>query len=398
MLFLINISFISSISTLETKNYTSETDKNINMKVEEAIQEILSSIIEKSTQNISHDTKGDPNRISKASADIAELQSRTKYGILRCDYEYQPTRGDPGEPSSFYSDSNIVKVEGWTFEAVQRGMTKEGKYPASEFRIKRADGSVDNYWKKLWDACPPGGRSGYRRVTKKYTLEDGACDCTQGYFEPQDYEKGVVYRYEPDVIEQKMKETVLNLEKSGVCGITADVGYSQAFQENVCQMASVPVVLSSLQQLSFVSAAYDVRPVSKNKILVMTANSKSFDMDKLIPPGVDKDSIKIVGAENGKFGQWVINGNSFSRFQEDTFDEASVEGGLESMCELCQNGIAEVEKIGGKVVCIVQECAEMPAYSNGLRKRFNLPVYDTMTAIQFVQMGRGFNDYSAYIM
>jgi Asp/Glu/hydantoin racemase len=68
------------------------------------------------------------------------------------------------------------------------------------------------------------------------------------------------------------------------------------------------------------------------------------------------------------------------------------------MIEMCKNGLEEVEKEGGTVVCIVQECAEMPAYSGGLRRRFNVPVYDTITAIQFVQMGRDVGQYSAYMM
>mmetsp|Transcript_28425 Transcript_28425/g.42162 ORF Transcript_28425/g.42162 Transcript_28425/m.42162 type:complete len:389 (-) Transcript_28425:193-1359(-) len=369
-------------------------------KEKKAILELKSPEVDATINNLSKDTKGDNELIQQASKNIADLKSKLKYGILRCDYEYKPTRGDPGEQSSFSSDTNILKVEGWTFEAVQRGMTKNGTYPASEFRLRKADGSVDEYWTKLWNSFPDSdsdsaaNRSGYVRVTKKVNGDK----CIEGYFDEDDYTKGEVYRYEPEVIEQKMQKTVEKLEMSGVCGISADVGYSQAFQDNVREMASVPVVLSSLQQLSFVAPAYDLRPESNNKIMVMTANLKSFDLDTLIPPGVDKGCIKVVGAETGKFGKWVAGGNSFSRFKADAFDEASVEESLESMCALCQNGLDEVKEDGGAVVCIVQECSEMPAYSNGLRKRFNIPVYDTMTAVAFVQMGRDATQYSAYMM
>lgn len=368
-------------------------------KEKKAILKLKSPEIDATINNLSKDTKGDDELIQQASKNIADLKSNLKYGILRCDYEYKPTRGDPGEQSSFVSDTNILKVEGWTFEAVQRGMTKNGTYPASEFRLRKSDGSVDEYWTKLWHSFPDAhgsaaNRSGYVRVTKK--VEGGKC--IEGYFDEDDYTKGEVYRYEPEVIEQKMKEVVERLETSGVCGVTADVGYSQAFQNNVRKLASVPVVLSSLQQLSFVAPAYDLRPESNNKIMVMTANLKSFDVDTLIPSGVDKGCIKVVGTETGKFGKWVLGGNSFSRFKVDAYDEASVEEGLESLCALCQNGLDEVKEDGGTVVCIVQECAEMPAYSNGLRKRFNIPVYDTMTAVAFVQMGRDATQYSAYMM
>jgi len=367
-------------------------------KEKEKVLEFKLPEIESAIIHLNEDTKGDAKQIQRAADNVTELKSKLKYGILRCDYEYMPTRGDPGNPSTLYTDTNILKVEGWTFEAVQRGMTKNGTYPASEFRLRKSDGSVDQYWTKLWNCFPDidgsaSNRSGYVRVTEKVKGDE----CIKGYFDEEDYVKGEVYRYEPEVIEQKMKEAIDKMEASGVCGVTADVGYSQAFQESVRKLASVPVVLSSLQQLSFVAPAYDLRPVSNNKIMVMTANSESFS-DKLIPPGVDKSCIKVVGTETGVFGKWVSGGNSFSRFKVDAFDEASVEEGFESMCEMCKNGMEEVEKAGGTVVCIVQECAEMPAYSNGLRRRFKVPVYDTITAIQFIQMGRDFGQYSAYMM
>jgi hypothetical protein len=250
--------------------------------------------VDAAANHLNADTKGDPDLRQKAMAHADELRSGTKYGVLRCDYEYIPTRGDPGERSSFSSDTNIVKVEGWTFEAVQRGMSENGTYPASEFRLQKADGSTDEYWTKLWKFFPNSSgsaenRSGYVRVEKKIHGDK----CIQGYFDEDDYSKGLVYRYEPAVIEQKMKETVKSLEDGGVCGITSDVGYSQAFQANVRQFASVPVVMSSLQQLSFVYAAFDLRPGTKNKIMVMCANSTSFDRDALIPPGVDQEAIKL---------------------------------------------------------------------------------------------------------
>jgi hypothetical protein len=170
-------------------------------------------------------------------------------------------------------------------------------------------------------------------------------------------------------------------------------------------MTKVPVALSSLQQLPFLSAMYDLSKENKNMIMVMTANGDSFldNLDKLLPPGTDRDTIKIVGSlgkdfGDSRFGEWVRDGNSLSRFREDAFDDASVEEGLESMIDRCAEGIEAVEKDGFNVVCVVLECAEMPAYSNGLRLRFGLPVYDTFTAIEFVQAGRGFGQYSAYMM
>lgn len=364
-----------------------------------AIQKIQKEELRSTALHLHVDTKGEEQLLHQTVENIQEIKSRIKYGILRCDYEYIPTRGDPGDPTSFTCDTNIIKVEGWTFESVQLGMTPAGKYPASEFRIRKADGSVDEYWSKLWHSFPDANgsaaaRSGYVRVTEKRKDDT----FTEGIFDEDDYIHGEVYRYEPDVVENKMKLAVKHLEESGVIGITADVGYSQAFQASVRDMTKVPVVLSSLQQLSFISKMYDFRPESGNKIMIMTANSNTFDRNKLIPADVNQDCIFIVGSQVGDFGKWVAEGRSFSRFEEDATDEASVEKGLESLCALCRQGIDQVECDGGRVVCLLQECAEMPAYSNALRRRFKLPVYDTMTAIDFVKMANDFTLYSGYMM
>jgi len=367
---------------------------------EEASIHLLENEKKALSANLKADTKDDPDLVSKAVGHVEELRKREKIGIIRCDYEYDTTRGDPGDPTSFLAESAILKVEGWTFEAVQRGMTPEGGYPASEFRLKKADGSVDEYWTKLFTCYPDkdgfiSNRSNYVRVTKKVTGNK----YIEGYFDEEDYVKGEVYRYEPEQMEKNMKFAIESLQRSGVCGISCDVGYSHAFHESVKQMTSLPVMLSSLQQLTLVAPLYDIRPETKNKVLVITVNSDTFDDDQLVPKGLPKDSIRIVGMQKTSFGGWVTGGRSFCRFQADAYDKASVEEGLESLYGEVKQQIESIESGGAaKVVCLVLECAEMPAYSNGLRRRFKLPVYDTMTAISFLQAGAGFGFSSSFMM
>lgn len=194
-----------------------------------------------------------------------------------------------------------------------------------------------------------------------------------------------------------MTEAVQYLDEQNVCGMTADVGFSQAFQPSVTKLTSTPVLLSSLQQLSIIGKLFNIDD-ENNKIVVMTANGKSFDEKLLIPSDVPLKSLVIVGLEDKLFGRWVAEGRSFSRLEVDATDEASVEKALENVCDTCEEVMKRVEKDGGKVVCIVQECAELPAYTNGLRRRFDIPVYDTSTAINFVRMGRGFGGHSAFMM
>jgi len=363
------------------------------------VSSMYQDLFKATKEHMEADLGTSPSELSKARMKIKALREQSKYGILRCDYEYIPTRGDPGAPTTLTANGDpepvIVKVEGWTFEAAQRGVAPDGSYPASEFRLTKADGSTDEYWTKLWEAYD--NRTDYIQAEQKVEGDK----YVEGYFEPEDYEKGLVYRYEPDVVYKKMEVAVQTLDAEDVCGMTADVGFSQAFQESVVRMTTTPVMLSALQQLSLVSKIFYLgteEEPSGNKIIVMTANGKSFDENLLIPHDVPLASLEIIGMEETTFGKWVGEGRSFSRLKEDVFDEASVEEAMVSVLDTIEAMIQEVEDDGGKVVAIVQECAELPAYSNAARFRFGIPVYDTITAINFIRMANSFEVYGSYMM
>ena len=79
-------------------------------KEKEEVLKFKSPEIESAIKHLAEDTKGDAELIQKAADNITALKFKLKYGIIRCDYEYIPTRGDPGNPSTFKSDTNILKV------------------------------------------------------------------------------------------------------------------------------------------------------------------------------------------------------------------------------------------------------------------------------------------------
>mmetsp|Transcript_6400 Transcript_6400/g.8400 ORF Transcript_6400/g.8400 Transcript_6400/m.8400 type:complete len:368 (-) Transcript_6400:239-1342(-) len=367
------------------------------------MSEIYADLLSRTEVNLSADTK-ENGKYSQEEAikNCNILRARTLYGVLRCDYEYTPTRGDIGCPESFTEGPlpMVMKVEGWTFEAAQRGPDPSTKrYPAAEFRLTNANGEEDAYWTKLWKAVEEEegrSRSGYRQVTKK---EETGNKYTDGYFEPEDYIKGVVMRYDPEVIEENMRQAVKALTQAKVCGITADVGYSMQFQESVVQMTNVPVMLSSLQQLSLISKLYKLDSETPKKIIVLTANSSTFDMDTMIPSDLPTSFVSVVGMQNNQFGKWVAGGNSFSRFEDETSDDpASVEVALEAVYNATKAEVERIQNEGATVCAIVMECTELPAYTNALRLRLGIPVYDTMTAVSFLQQASGFAPHSAFIM
>lgn len=72
----------------------------ISKDVQDTTEKISASELTNTATNLASDTKSNPDLIYSTLTHVKVLTSRTKYGVLRCDYEYIPTRGDPGEASS----------------------------------------------------------------------------------------------------------------------------------------------------------------------------------------------------------------------------------------------------------------------------------------------------------
>jgi hypothetical protein len=279
-----------------------------------------------------------------------------------------------------------------------RGPEKDqfGAYPAAEFRLKKADGSDDAYCQSNWNAVP--NRTGYRQIKEKITGQ-GVAD---GYFDEADYTNGVVYRYDPSTVFQKMQDVIKELSSVGVAAIVADVGYSMQFQLSVQRMTKTPVFLSSVMQVAMLRGR--LAGVPERKVIILTANSATFDMNKMIPdflmPADEvKTHIRLLGGQNALGGKWVVNGNSLSRLKKDAFDDgACIESGAPDMAKFVSAKVQEIQETeGGEVVAVVIECTEMPEYANAIRYKTGLPVYDVMTLVDWVSTGSRIGLYSAFV-
>lgn len=70
------------------------------------------------------DTTDILGKIFNFSEEISKLDNA--YGILRVDYPYIPSRGDPGSRDSFKGRKmEALYAEGWTFKTAQNGMDKD---------------------------------------------------------------------------------------------------------------------------------------------------------------------------------------------------------------------------------------------------------------------------------
>lgn len=302
------------------------------------------------------------NAAAESDRDLLQdaLTRRTRVGLLMVDYSFNPTRGDVDSPATFpLLHVETVTVEGWTFEASQRGIVN-GQWPASEIRLKKADGSADPVGMKNWDEVP--NRSYFYQAMVK--LQDG-------YFEEGDYEKGVVMRYPSVIGLWKMIQAVRRLEMKGVTAIAADSGYSMQFQGTVAKMTDVPVGLSSLVQLSWIVNSHGKEGMlrGRQRILVLTANGESFkkNMECMLPGDVERELVHVVGLENTQFGKWVARGASFRRFMSKALRKASVQAAMFGICAEVDKHMQMLKKKNCQVVAIVSECTELPSYTNILR-------------------------------
>ena len=165
---------------------------------------------------------------------------------------------------------------------------------------------------------------------------------------------------------QPFIEAAIELQEEGVKAITGACGFMALFQREVSDAVDVPVFLSSLLQIPF------VYQITKRKIGIITADSKSLTHDHFISVGVSKEvPLAIKGMEDQK------------EFREAILEE---KGSLNS--ELIEREVVEVAKRliteNPDIGALVLECSDLPPYAHTIQKEVNLPIFDFTTMIQYV--------------
>lgn len=163
-------------------------------------------------------------------------------------------------------------------------------------------------------------------------------------------------------------ESAKELEKEGVKAITTSCGFLSLFQKELSEELNVPVFTSALIMLPIIS-----KMIGKKKVLVLTANSDSLTKDHIHSVcGLLTDvNYKVVGTQNKP---------NFTHFTVQNWDSVDV--------DLCRNEI--IDTISDELVAdssygaILFECTNMPPYSNIVREKFGLPVFDFVSLMNFV--------------
>ncbi len=172
---------------------------------------------------------------------------------------------------------------------------------------------------------------------------------------------------DPSVYED-LREAAWDLVQQGVRAVTGDCGFMGIHQKKLARELNVPVFLSSLLQIPFISLLVG----EDAQVGIITADSKSLTDELLVTVGVlDSTNLVIGGLEDRKqFYRFAIE-------ETGSLDAVAVE--------------KEVVTVAGELVAgnpriraILLECSLLPPYGAAVQDAVNLPVFDYITMINFV--------------
>lgn len=165
-----------------------------------------------------------------------------------------------------------------------------------------------------------------------------------------------------------LRQAAGDLVQQGVRAVTGDCGFMGIHQKKLARELGVPVFLSSLLQIPFISLL-----IGENaKVGIITADSKSLNADLLAAVGVtDPTSVVIGGLEDcQQFYQFAIE-------EIGSLDVAAVE---KEVVTVARKMVADNPQIRA----LLLECSLLPPYGAAVQGAVNLPVFDYITMINFV--------------
>lgn len=154
----------------------------------------------------------------------------------------------------------------------------------------------------------------------------------------------------------------------GVRAVTGDCGFLALHQRRLAAMLEVPVFLSSLLQIPFISSILG----PDRKVGVITANSKGLDEMLLAAVGVEPgERLAVRGMEDlPGFSKAVIEETGVLDTEEVEREAVSV----------ARKMVEDEPKVGA----LLLECSCLPPYGRAIQKAVGLPVFDYVTMIDYV--------------
>jgi len=172
---------------------------------------------------------------------------------------------------------------------------------------------------------------------------------------------------DPSIFEDLL-EASRELENQGVRAVTGDCGFMAIHQRELAKILDVPVFLSSLLQIPFISSIIG----EDNKLGIITADSRSLDAPLFESLGFEStEDLEIRGLQDqDNFFKAVIE-------EEETLDPYAIE---EEVVSKARQMAAEEPK----VKALLLECSCLPPYGAAVQDAVHLPVFDYITMIEYV--------------
>lgn len=166
---------------------------------------------------------------------------------------------------------------------------------------------------------------------------------------------------------QPFIDAAKELEAQGVKAITTSCGFLALFQKELAEILNVPVFTSALIMLPMIS-----RMIGNKKVLVLTANSETLTKAHIeaVCGDIDNIPMTVVGTQSKP---------NFTHFTVQNWDSVDI--------DLCEKEIIEtIDEVidSDDYGAILFECTNMPPYSDVVREKYGLPVFDFISLMDFV--------------
>ena len=178
-----------------------------------------------------------------------------------------------------------------------------------------------------------------------------------------------------------LERAAKDLVSQGVKAVTGDCGFMGIHQQRLAHDLGVPVFLSSLTQIPFIT--HIIGPLKK--VGVISASGQSLDASLLAAVGItDTSRVVIAGLENRK------HFHSFAIEETGYLDSDAVE---KEVVETAVDLVGNNKGIGA----LLLECSLLPPYAKAIQEVTELPVFDYITMIDYVYSALVKRRYGGYL-
>ena len=176
-----------------------------------------------------------------------------------------------------------------------------------------------------------------------------------------------LFNADPTIKDDVIEAAQHMVRYDGVRAICSACGFFGNYQKAVAEAVDVPVAMSSLVQIPWIRTL--LKP--DQKIAILTANGGSLNENLLAQCWVeDTKNLIWKGFENSKEFSAVVSMTPV--FDNEVAKQEVVDGALE---------LIKDENVGA----ILLECSDMPPYAADIQAATQLPVFDFITLIKWMQ-------------